>query len=205
MSRCRTYAPVAKRWAEYNETGEGRNQRKIKSLSFCNNILYSYSTPVAVYQTSSTGLKYVLMTSRRWSLTTTAHLNMARGYVNVPLFRTEWIGAHQGIWKPMKDVHASNLLQMFDRLENVKAEEMKRWKSPDDWQFSVNRAYEDIILYAKLTGHPLPENFWPQHAHIDQVAAERLRRMKAYENPKAVERRRRVAARKEAYRALDIE
>lgn len=200
----RVYGGVGPAWAAYNEKGVGRGSKRSARVSFEGRVIYSYSTAIACYHTSASGEKYVLMSSNHWSRSTSSHMSHAGGSARVPVFRVRHIGLHgEG-----GDMHNLNLEILIAGFMEAVAQAENAWKgsnwwtSDDNWHDWLGGRHSPLVEYKRLTGATL--ELPDLHRTIGQVDAERQRRRAEFFAPKAVERRERQKARREAMKALKL-
>src|SRR6188768_51835 len=84
-----SYAHVGERWAARNEEGVSCDYASSPRVVFRGTALVSYKTVVACYRTNSKGQKFVLASSRKYSQSTTRHINNCTAWCQVPVFHVE--------------------------------------------------------------------------------------------------------------------
>lgn len=198
----RVYEGVGPAWAKYNESGVGNCMKRGKRVSFEGPWFYSYGTTVASYHTGPGGNKFVLISSNRWSVSTTSHQSHAARSANVPVFHVPYISSG-------KDTHDMNMDCLIRDFMNVEVKRAKAGWKPGEWRYpeercesALRKEWGELARYKRLSGStvelPNIENL------IVEVAAERQRRRDEFYDPKAVARRARASARKEARKALRL-
>ena len=195
----RVYDGVGKAWAKYNERGEGRGHKRSKRVSFDGAYFYSYYTMVACYHTGVGGRKYVTVSSGKWSKSTSQHQSHAAWAANVPVF---WV---PHISSGMQDDNMDCLVRDF--LADV-ATAKAAWKG-NSWSYSDERVestlrdkWDKLARYKHITGASVDLPNFQQI--LIEVDTHRQRARAEFYAPKAVERRERTKARREAKKALNL-
>lgn len=221
----RSYNGVGKAWARFNEHGEGKGHKQDRDrISYSGYGLWSWGTVVGKYHKNSRGEPYVLITSRRYSVSSSSHISHAGGWVKVPKFSVPAIG-HPGGWNNndwfhMGTVHAFNMAHLADEFVNfchavelafhqdappeLKASQ-RGWMLEDGrWQESLRQLDARIWSYAEICETPLPADRRPVGEILEDVAARRQARYAAFYNPDAVYKRARSRAKRLAIKALGL-
>jgi hypothetical protein len=195
---------MAGRWAAHNEGREypAYEGRKPRSHGYNTNVGYgdacfiSYSTVVAEYHAMPRG-KVVLITTAKWSNTTQRHIASARRHVTVPIF---YVPEHQ------HPLHVRNIDYMRQAVHEAAADYVKRWKaqwgaaSEGTWRYQLRATAERFNQYVKAMD--IDEPAFRVEELIGEVEQARGVKRAAYEDPKAVAKRKRARARKLAAAAL---
>lgn len=201
----RTYENVGPAWARYNADKGGRPGKQGKRVSFNGRAFYSYNTVVAMFHTNADGQKYVLTTSRHYSRSTSSHIGYAAQHARnygMQVFSVSDIG---GFGDPPD--HEGNLGSMMVYLHDRMARIIKRWNSPRWWYHEEHIWKQHLAdLYFKMRDYrdvTLTRFTLPLFDDLcSEVRTERQRRAEAFADPKAVKRRERSRARREALKAL---
>jgi hypothetical protein len=189
-----TNAQVAMRWALHNEGRLSFPNCRSASMRYIGPILYSYHTPIAVYHAD-----YVLVTSLKYSITTANHIRMARRFAaGFEVFEVPYV---EGTYHDGNADHLHNLL-----LE--KADGWVKWfknrANNTHMHDAIAGAHTTLSDYIKRTGAKTAMPVLPLEEVIDDMVRRRDAKWDKFMDPKAVMRRERAAARRDAKRALGI-
>jgi hypothetical protein len=194
---------VARRWAGHNM---GTNPSRWKdyangsSMKYQGPCIYSYRTAIGRWYND-----YVLIRLNSWGVTTARHINIAAGYVYgvKPVFRVPSIGFEAEI------NHGENVEYLKRELRNDQTLAVRHFKNSSDgsmpyWESdSIRRTYGTLAHYCQLNHLPTGIDT------VDEIltSINELRRAKwlSYHDPKAVAKRERAQARRQAKIALGVE
>lgn len=193
---------VAHVWAQQTqESGRSHNG----NFSFTGPTLYSYATPIARIVLGANGQRVALLTSKTYSITTTAkHVHPARRAVrhDMPAFTVPFIGERRGRnqvdSEDEAEMHAGNMAHFAARYAERIAKMMKarEWHNPAS---ELHSLYGVEREYALCFGLAEPER--ATDVDVQPVLA-RFTRLRAAENdPAAVAKREKERARREARKA----
>jgi len=211
-----TVREVAKRWRDYNEEGGKHWHSKTGYLEFEYQVIRSYRTPIACYhmpRVSGKGfvLIYSVHLNSPWG-TFAHHVGTAARTVTWEKFYVPNIGTLGGMASPsaLKDAHALNIKWMLESIESMASAGIKQFKqrgydgygSMPQITSWIMQKLADIENYMAATGaeHELPE----PHDIFKRMADEREKLWVKWIDPKAVARRERAHARREAIKALNL-
>lgn len=196
-----TIRDCCKGWAAFNEGDVSVSAyRRSGSVSYECEGFYSYSTLVARYY-GGADRRYVLLTSFKHSVTTAHHISQARRAASVPCFVVPYVGAAD-----IPAMHKDNLRHLLDGMAETERAAVRNFKHRSSTPYHIERLLQqqiDVLNYCRLTGtrhrHVLPADKLKQRVE-DAVNA----KCTAYTDPKAVTRRVRAAARREAILAFEL-
>lgn len=189
----RVYEGVGEAWAAFNEGRNTRDRKTGKRVSFFRSELFSYTTCVARYQTAESGDKYVIATNRRYSMSTSSHISNCVGNCTVPVFYTYDIWAADNVI----------LAALVGSFNNAVIDAVKGWKKVWwDWSYYLCHQYREIAEFCRLTGQE--HGLLPINEITASVQMDREEKQAAFEDPKAVAKRERDYARRQAKLALKI-
>jgi hypothetical protein len=203
-------------WRNYNELDLDKpNYRRSGHLEFSRQVLVSYNIPIACYHQPRWGKsRYVLILSEPvnspWN-TVVRHKNIALRTVNCTRFLVPSVGASGRYASPsaLEQAHADNLKWFAKAINGLADAAIKEFRHhPDEGQWgSLSRVqnwvldkYSEAGRYMDITGaeFELP----PRDKVMQRIAEERERLWVQWSDPKAVARRERALARREAVKAL---
>jgi len=190
---------VIARWVEHNEDQTyRRNMVGSGSITFNDRVLYSYRTPIARY---NKGKQYVLFAVNRWGVTTQRHINTARRYVEYVNFVVPDV-----MDDDITGNHEYLLQQLLHRI-NYATKAFKHRESegagiPYYLRDPIVAAHHDYCKYVHLALDITEPGVDPLMKVIEQVTEAREKKWTAFNDPKAVEKRERAAARRMAQQAL---
>ena len=204
-------------WHGFNQGRGKKHHRKKGNVSYQYATLYSRTTPIAKYHKNAKGDLYILVQSRRYSVSTEGQISkcLGRGLSvtsEVVSFRVPCIGA-QGGWSPEKwlepdNMHATNVIYLRGLVYEFETRAIKAWKSTRywlsdaRWRQTLHRHYTTLMHYCEVTGTaPNVESMYDIEKRIEQG---RLRASEAYQHPTAVRKRERAAVRRLARKVLGI-
>jgi hypothetical protein len=208
--RIRSIADVIQAWREYNEEDcTGKNAASAGSVSFNRQVLYSYHMPIACYHLSPIAYRdgFVLVSSRSPSITTSRHISNARRESAWRKFSVPDIGVIGGYpMGSLTTIHDANIAFMLGRMDATAKQAIGCYKQRDSsnqWLInSIADQHANLAEYVYLAaaGVELPD----LDDILRGVHEERERLWVQWSDPKAVARRERAAARREAIKALNI-
>jgi hypothetical protein len=165
---------------------QARPRRKAGNISYDGPTLYSYTTAIAHIHSNKAGERFVLMTQRRYSMTTACQKSAARSAVShLPLVEVPHIrpaGARE---------HGENLDAIFAQGAEMlaKAQRAQRWH---DWQSERAGALHDMaVAYTAFFKVRRKVPAFPQEAW--QAARERAQRIE-HPNPASLNKLERARA-----------
>jgi len=193
---------VATRWVGHNtgRAGKHRDHAQGSSMHFQGPCIYSYRTAIGRFYD-----KYVLLRLNAWGVTTARHINIAAGraYGVKPVFHVPSIGFNEEI------NHKENVEYLQRELRNDQTLAVRHFKNSSDgsmpyWESDrVRRTYGELAHYCQLNSLPMEVDT------LDDILASinELRHAKwlSYHDPKAVAKRERAQARRQAKIALGVE
>lgn len=191
-------------WASWNEDGSPEPTQWSSSVSYVRSDLYSYRTLVARYY-GKNDRKYVLLTSHRYGVTTSHHLGKARRCISVPIFTVENVVPAMGL--SFDDMHRLNLACLRSKLEEQENLAIRNFKNLSGRLYLVKRAEDmakDMLHYCELSGAPA-EQLPSADSVIKRILSAIGYKWDKYNEPKVVARRVRIAARKEAIEAFNLQ
>ena len=206
----RTLAECIQNWIELNEKGQ-RGMKKIRarddgakgSVSYDNDVLYSYRTPIARYFHEG---KFVLLSSRDYSVTTSKHRSMARRWIEWRLFSVPYISSYGG-WASDRpsDWHAENVAHFKKRMAEVSEQAIRQYRSvyQDWWRDQITDLHRDMTDYMRLNKLGRA-GVKPLAGLINHVQHERNVKRDQFNSPQEVTRRERAAARALAREAFNL-
>jgi hypothetical protein len=199
-------------WRDHNMGGYSRPNRKKGNVSYEGPTLYSRTTPVARFHTSSIRQKYILIQSRRYSISTDQQISKCIRY-DIPAFRVPNIGATGGwsaeiSWSVPELMHKANLEYLVSVVEAFEHEAIKGYRSgsypfsDSYWHKRLIELCEVVHKYEFMSGVKAElEGI----SHIGQrIEKARAAKLAVYDSPINVAKRERAAARRLAKKALGL-
>jgi hypothetical protein len=140
---------------------------KSSGMAFYGPVIYSYRTPIAAIVKSATGQDIALITSNRYSITTSSR-HMPEAYRAVrdlmPHFTVPDVGHSGGMTcacSTMADTHAVNLLYLVGEYHTYAAKKLRANDYPDTDQDNIEDALrlaaQGVIAYAEAFALALPK------------------------------------------------
>ena len=211
--RARSIRDVLRLWRDYNETDcTGRSEADAGNISFSRQVLWSYRMPIACYHLSPIAGRsgFVLVSSYSPSITTSRHVSYARRESEWPKFSVPQIGCSSGGYpspEALREVHGFNVKYMLGEINTTANAATSSYRSEHNVTQSwfvdyVATQHANVAEYVYLTaaGIELPD----LDDILNRMHAERERKWLAYHDPKAMARRERSWARREAIKALNL-
>lgn len=206
-----SYSKALEQWVNYNENGDGPSSRTQRNVGFSEQMLYSYRTPMARYHNWGKS-KFVLVLRDTFTPSTSRQVRNACGYVNVPVFHTDYIGARGGMNNEpvmgITELHAVNQAKMWERVLGYLDRIGKKFKEDDYWHYTeavrkFNASYDELDRYRTITGNNIVPLTLRQDLldEADKVAAENKHK---FYHPNAVAKRERAHARRVARVAFGL-
>ena len=195
----RVYGYVGDKWADYNERGEGRGAKRDTRVSFEGRHLYSYATLVAAYHVNEKGQKYVLATSRRYSVSTSSHVRACVGSCTVPVFYVPEVLAPN---RPDNGKH------LWDMIEAHILTAKRTWKNENCevyYRELVVRWFNEFLKFCDITGFDRAlTNYRSIYIIHDEIIKHIQDKRAEFFSSKNIEKRERAAARRAAKKALQL-
>ena len=189
---------IGKPWTDFNEHGIGRGHKRAARCSFNGENLISYRTVVARYRDDGNG-QYVVVTDRRYSVSTTSHVSNCTGFVRVPIFVVPHL--HGG--------EAANLAKLWREVGDYAELAKRRWNPERSWlaatwERELAKLWVQAESYASFTGQDIAMPTGDSSWLFASVRAHRQAKLDAYNTPTQIKRRERAHARRIAKKALNI-
>jgi hypothetical protein len=185
---------AARRWALHNEKKEKKTDGRGSTVSYDGPVLYSYRTAIARYHD-----KAVLVSSHNYGPTTSHHAVMARRFAGLPVFTVPDISGSK---------HQENIEHLRTELTDTMDRAVRYYKNRDGWEswlmHSITAAHEHVMDYCKAFAVKPAVKVKPLDTILREVVADRDAKWAAWIDPKAIEKRERAAARREAKQALGL-
>lgn len=204
----RTIRECISNWVELNEHGQ-RGMKKIRtsdtsgSVSYADETLYSYRTPIARYFKEG---KHVLVSSHKYSVTTARHVGFARRWADWRTFTVPYLGVRGGYTGELhKDWHEHNVAYLRDQLFEIEDQAIRQYRSAyqDWWRDQLHGRHKDWLDYMRIN-HVPRRRYVSLATLVGRIEKARQEKWDRYYHPKAVERRERKAAREEAVLAFNL-
>lgn len=203
---------VARRWIQFNAgtlAPRVRNKDHLASntMSYHGQAIFTYRTLLARWYDG-----YVLVIDGKWSNSTSRHRRileqtLARNHVTyfrVPMLAPELVGAvYTG-----NDMHFNNACHLLANLELEAKRLVRQFKdskgeTPYWMADSLTQSHAQVLAYKEKTGVEI--DVPDISTVVNSVMRARIEKWLAYNDPKAVEKRERAAARRLAKQALGLE
>lgn len=189
---------IGQAWSDYNENRVGLAYAQAGNVSFANEWLYSYDSPIARYMAGPSSEQYVLVSSGKHTRATSGQISQARVHITVPTFYVPILKVEH------HNHHLDNVRSLWAILGRLGETAVREWGGTEGyWQGEFKKMWQHVELYVAFTG--VKFQLTPLDIMVAAIQSDRSDRERAYYHPTALARRERAYARKLACQVLAID